>query len=47
MRRPSTLRHPLLAAITVWALLTGAGIALLGTYASARAASRPGAFAIR
>jgi hypothetical protein len=47
MRRPSTLRHPLLAAITVWALITGGGVALLGSFSAARAASRPGAFFVR
>ena len=46
MRRPS-VRHPLLAAIAVWVLITGTGIALLGTYASARAAGRPGVVTIR
>jgi hypothetical protein len=46
MRRPA-VRHPLLAAVTLWVLLTGAGMAVLGSYASARAGSRPGAIGIR
>jgi protein-S-isoprenylcysteine O-methyltransferase Ste14 len=46
MRR-SSVRHPLLTAVTLWVLLTGAGMALLGSYASARASSRPGAASIR
>jgi len=39
MRRPS-VRHPLLAAVTLWVVLTGMGMAVLGSYASARASSR-------
>jgi hypothetical protein len=46
MRR-SSVPHPLLAAIALWMLITGTGMALLGTHASARAAGRPGMVAIR